>query len=182
MIGKVIEMLAIRKQMYLLVGVCVLGIAAVATSASMAHGYNDLGAARGVTVGIAISVSLLLLILAHYMGGFVARRAERMVAALKAMSEGDLAQTVSISGRDEFAWMAWEDSCARKEFANMGNEILAHSRQLAAAAGVQAGDYTTSTGEHGLATGFGDAAPVAVGRITLSGGLGVLVRKYLLSI
>ncbi|MEJ2646589.1 MAG: HAMP domain-containing methyl-accepting chemotaxis protein [Gammaproteobacteria bacterium] len=134
MIGKVIEKLAIRKQMYLLVGVCVLGIAAVATSSTMAHGTNSFGAAGGISAGVAIGVSLLLLILAHYMGGFVAHRADRMVDALKAMSEGDLAQKVKISGRDEFAWMAWEYTCACKEFANMVNEILAHSGQLAAAA------------------------------------------------
>jgi len=159
MIGKILERLAIRKQMYLLVGLCVLGIAAVAASAGMAHGAKDYGTARDITLGVAVGVSLLLLALAHYMGGFVARRAERMVAALKAMSDGNLAQTVKISGRDEFAWMAWEYSCARKGFADMVNEVLGHSSQLAAAADQLS--TITEQAKQGVATQNTDSEHVA---------------------
>jgi FAD/FMN-containing dehydrogenase len=42
---------------------------------------------------------------------------------------------------------------------------------------VTAGDYTHATGSHGLATGLGDTPTVGVGGITLSGGIGFLVRK-----
>ena len=48
--------------------------------------------------------------------------------------------------------------------------------------GVKAGDYTKATGVHGLATGFGDTSSVGVGGITLSGGIGFLVRKNGLTI
>ena len=48
--------------------------------------------------------------------------------------------------------------------------------------GVTAGDYTKATGEHGLATGLGDTPTVGVGGITLSGGIGFLVRKNGLTI
>lgn len=44
--------------------------------------------------------------------------------------------------------------------------------------GVTAGAYTTIVGEHGLATGFGDAGSVGIGGITLGGGVGFLHRKY----
>src|SRR3954451_13457928 len=51
-----------------------------------------------------------------------------------------------------------------------------------AGTGVSAGDYTNATGRFGLATGLGDAGTVGVGGITLSGGIGFLVRKNGLTI
>ena len=44
--------------------------------------------------------------------------------------------------------------------------------------GLTAGEYTAAAGALGVATGFGDAGAVGVGGITLSGGVGFLVRKY----
>src|SRR3954464_6313900 len=61
-------------------------------------------------------------------------------------------------------------------------EIDAERRTAWAGTGIKAGDYTRATGEHGLATGLGDAAGVGVGGITLSGGIGFLVRKTGLTI
>jgi FAD/FMN-containing dehydrogenase len=48
--------------------------------------------------------------------------------------------------------------------------------------GLTAGAYTTAAGAHGLATGFGDTGSVGIGGITLSGGVGYLVRKHGLTI
>jgi FAD/FMN-containing dehydrogenase len=61
-------------------------------------------------------------------------------------------------------------------------EIDVESRTAWADAGLTAGEYTTATAAHGLATGFGDAAPVGIGGITLGGGVGYLVRKHGLTI
>src|SRR3954447_11446316 len=61
-------------------------------------------------------------------------------------------------------------------------EIDAEGRTAWAQPGVKAGDYTRATGEHGLATGLGDTPTVGVGGITLSGGVGFLVRKNGLTI
>ncbi len=48
--------------------------------------------------------------------------------------------------------------------------------------GMTAGEYTSATNAHGLATGFGDTGSVGIGGITLGGGVGYLVRKYGLTI
>jgi FAD/FMN-containing dehydrogenase len=61
-------------------------------------------------------------------------------------------------------------------------ETDADGRTAWAQSGVTAGDYTKATGEHGLATGLGDTPTVGVGGITLSGGIGFLVRKNGLTI
>ena len=61
-------------------------------------------------------------------------------------------------------------------------DVDAGGRTAWAQTGVKAGDYTTATGAHGLATGLGDTPTVGVGGITLSGGIGFLVRKNGLTI
>ena len=61
-------------------------------------------------------------------------------------------------------------------------ELDAGARTAWAGPGLTAGEYTRAADEHGLATGFGDTASVGVGGITLSGGLGFLVRKHGLTI
>jgi FAD/FMN-containing dehydrogenase len=61
-------------------------------------------------------------------------------------------------------------------------QIDAEGRTAWAQTGVKAGDYTKAAGERGLATGLGDTATVGVGGITLSGGLGFLVRRNGLTI
>ena len=57
-------------------------------------------------------------------------------------------------------------------------EIDAERRTAWAETGLTAGEYTAAAGAHGLATGFGDAGSVGIGGITLSGGIGFLVRKH----
>jgi len=61
-------------------------------------------------------------------------------------------------------------------------EVDPDGRTAWAQTGVSAGEYTKATGEYGLATGLGDTATVGLAGITLSGGIGYLVRKHGLSI
>jgi hypothetical protein len=61
-------------------------------------------------------------------------------------------------------------------------EIDVEGRTAWAEAGLTAGEYTTATAAHGLATGFGDTGSVGLGGLTLGGGVGYLVRKHGLTI
>jgi hypothetical protein len=61
-------------------------------------------------------------------------------------------------------------------------EIDVEGRTAWAQTGLTAGEYTTATGSHGLATGFGDTGSVGIGGITLGGGVGYLARKHGLTV
>ncbi len=61
-------------------------------------------------------------------------------------------------------------------------EVDADSRAAWVQTGATAGQYTLATSEHGLATGLGDTGSVGVGGLTLSGGIGYLVRHSGLTI
>ncbi|MTD52469.1 FAD-binding oxidoreductase [Amycolatopsis pithecellobii] len=61
-------------------------------------------------------------------------------------------------------------------------EIDVDQRTAWAQTGLTAGEYTNATARHGLATGFGDTASVGIGGATLAGGLGLLSRKYGLTV
>ncbi len=61
-------------------------------------------------------------------------------------------------------------------------EVDVRGRAAWAETGLTAGEYSAEVGEHRLVTGFGDTASVGIGGITLSGGVGYLVRKHGLTI
>ena len=61
-------------------------------------------------------------------------------------------------------------------------EIDTAQRTAWAQTGLAAGEVTTEAARHGLAVGFGDAASVGIGGITLGGGVGYLARKHGLTI
>lgn len=56
--------------------------------------------------------------------------------------------------------------------------IDVEARTARVGAGLTAGEYVRAVGAHGLATGFGDTAAVGISGITLGGGLGLLSRRY----
>src|ERR687894_1871022 len=87
------------------------------------------------------------------------------------------------SGGHSLAGYGTTDGGVLLDLSEMKNlEIDVGGRTAWAQTGLTAGEYTTATGAHGLATGFGDTGSVGIGGITLGGGIGYLVRKHGLTI
>ena len=135
MFDKLAGLFSLRRQMYVVTSVATVLIVGTAAIAWLA-GHNGAGHGEFVVmlVGSTIIFSALLFGFSHSLGRAVGRRAEKIVGALNAMSKGDLSLSVKLAGKDEFAWMAWEYSCARKEFSAIVKELMAQSTNVAAAA------------------------------------------------
>ncbi|MCI0654125.1 MAG: methyl-accepting chemotaxis protein [Methylococcaceae bacterium] len=128
MFTQLLEKLSIPRQMFLLTSIGVLAVCCIIASFRFAN-LSD--TASWAISGLSIAPMILFVVI---MGNHVARRTEKIVAALHALAEGDLSYKCAIPGKDEFAWMSWEYSCARKAFSKMVTEILEHSQNLSSAA------------------------------------------------
>lgn len=122
-----IEKLALSHQMYLVAAVGAGG-GCLALAVDIASGAPALGAAISAVSVTAAFAS------AYLFGRRSGQRAETVVQALHAMAEGDLTRRAHLQGRDEFAWMAWEYSCARKKVAEIIGGAVHSASQLAVAA------------------------------------------------
>lgn len=135
MFDKLAGRFCLRKQMYVVSGVATALIATSATLAWLA-GQHETGRAAfaGELAGGLIVLAAIMFGFSHFLGKAMGRRAEKIVGALNAMAKGDLSLSVKLTGKDEFAWMAWEYSCARKQFSTIVRELMAQSTNVAAAA------------------------------------------------
>jgi FAD/FMN-containing dehydrogenase len=118
----------------------------------------------------------------------------RPAAIIRARHAGDVSRTIHVvrehglelavrCGGHSPAGHGTTDGGVVLDMASMkGLDIDAEHGTAWAAAGLTAGEYTAAAGIYGLATGFGDTGSVGVGGLTLSGGIGFLVRKHGLTI
>jgi FAD/FMN-containing dehydrogenase len=116
------------------------------------------------------------------------------LAIVRAVSAADVARTVVFAAQTELelavrggghslAGHGTTDGGIVLDLGAMKGLHIDPIRRLAwAQAGLTAGEYTTATAQHGLATPFGDTSTVGIGGLTLGGGIGWLVRKYGLTI
>ncbi len=125
---KLITKLSIRKQFYVIVGLMSLWILVMEAS------LRYFSAPMSIVVAGNLIMITLMGITAHAVGKINGKRAEKICNALQAMAKGDLTHKVTLLGKDEFAWMCWEYSQARKGFSELVKEIIGNSGQLAAAA------------------------------------------------
>jgi methyl-accepting chemotaxis protein len=131
MLKSFVEQLSLSRQMYLAMGVGIVGVASVAFMGIRTAGEND--DITGIIV-TAFSASLAMLAFAAYLGRLSAKRAEKLVDALTAMAAGDFTRNISLEGKDEFAWMAWKCGSVVKNLTAMVRDIAKDAEQVAAAA------------------------------------------------
>jgi FAD binding domain/Berberine and berberine like len=125
-----------------------------------------------------------------FYGGFDRRPA----AIVRAADSGDVARVVSLAAENglELAVRSGGHSPAGHsvlagglvlDLTDMkGMDIDVGGRTVWAETGLTAAEYSAVMSPRGLVTGFGDTGSVGIGGITLSGGVGYLVRKHGLTI
>jgi methyl-accepting chemotaxis protein len=125
---KLVTNFNIRKQFYLFTGFVCVGIAALQTAIY----FGELSLINSLIASAVLAAATFGV--SHYLGKLNAKRAKLIVQGLHAMSKGDLTHKVTMSGKDEFAWMCWEYSEGRKGFMGLVKDITGSAGQLAAAA------------------------------------------------
>ena len=132
--------LALRQQMY-----SVAAVAGLCSAAVTALVLTRPGAEPGLVLlaAVTLGAGLPAAAFAHLCGTAAGQRAEGVVAGLQALSKGDLTVKLKLDGRDEFAWMAWEYTCARKKIAELLAATQAGVERLSGAAGL----LSAGTGE-----------------------------------
>jgi methyl-accepting chemotaxis protein len=125
---KLVTNFNIRKQFYLFTGFVCVGIAALQTAIY----FGELSLINSLIASAVLAAATFGV--SHYLGKLNAKRAKLIVQGLHAMSKGDLTHKVTMSGKDEFAWMCWEYSEGRKGFMGLVKDIAGSAGQLAAAA------------------------------------------------
>ncbi len=128
--GKLIQTLSLSRQMYVLAGVSITGQLGALIYVWSIESSSSLRS--GMTVMLLLS-SLVAAVCAACLGRFNAKRAETIVGGLHAFAQGDLSKKIDLRGKDEFAWMCWEYTCARKGFGAMIESLNSSANQLASA-------------------------------------------------
>ncbi len=164
--GAIIQQLSIRQQLYLLGGLSAFCQLVIIGYIWIADAETTLQTvAVGLTV-FGVTAFIAMFGLAHYVGIFNARRAEAVVGAMSKMAKGDLTVTVDIKGRDEFAWMSWEYTCARKGFTEVVKNIISGSSHLASA--TEELSAITAQGSQGIARQQSEIQQVATAMVEMS--------------
>ncbi len=109
----------------------------------MAYAVYDssAGGIGQVLTAVAIFGGLEVL-LARFIGRHFARRAESLVRALNHLAKGDLTLKLALTGRDDFAWLAYEYDCARKSLVDLITDLAQHSASVSTYSSQLAEDST----------------------------------------
>jgi methyl-accepting chemotaxis protein len=98
-------------------------------------GGGAAGVPWAVTAGAVVVEAIVIFGFAVYAGSNYAGRAEQIVNALHLLAEGNLRTKLKLSGRDDFAWLAYEYDCARKSLVKLITELSSHAQVVSDAAG-----------------------------------------------
>ena len=110
------------------------------------------------------------------------RNADDVAAAIRTAVEAGLPLAVKGGGHNGSGLSVVDDGVVLDLSSLDSLDIDVEGRTAWAGAGLTAAAYTRAAGEHGLATGFGDTGSVGIGGITLGGGVGLLCRRFGLTI
>jgi methyl-accepting chemotaxis protein len=91
--------------------------------------YDKAAGLDRVMASIAIFIGIEI-VLAFVIGRHFAQRAELLVNALNHMAEGNLSKKLKLTGRDDFAWLAYEYDSARKSLVKLITDLSQHASNV----------------------------------------------------
>jgi len=126
-----LENLSIRKRMYLIAALGIVGVIAMAIFEwYMFSNASSPQQLFYLVLAFVLAGSGLIMFVAHYVGRFGDRRAATLVEAIQNIKKGDLTQKVAIPGKSDFSWMAFELDSARKNVSNLVHTMVGGVSQL----------------------------------------------------
>ncbi len=129
-----LENYSLKKRMQIVAMLGVAGMVALSVLYIYIDGSSIAEEDHLLIVVIAMAlISAALYFTATYMGNFGASRANTLVAAIQNIKQGDLTQKVSIAGKSDFSWMAFELNSARKNIASLVHTLIGGVGQLESA-------------------------------------------------
>jgi len=119
------ERLDLRKAMILL---AILGLLFETGAVAIAQSYFPFGPLN-TWIGLGIGF-IPLILFALFSGQHFGKRAEAIVGGLHSLAKGDLTNRIKLTGKDEFAWLAYEYDVARKKTKGLVTTIAESSSQV----------------------------------------------------
>lgn len=115
----------IRQRMYFIAMAGMAGVIAFCVIASLMHGVDM------VLIACAIFFVSIQYAMAEFIGRHASKRAITLVEGIQMVNKGDLTSPVSIPGKGEFSWIAYEFDQSRRSLSSLVTEIVAGIDQLA---------------------------------------------------
>lgn len=126
-----LENLSLKKRMQL---IAVIGILALITLTVLYWFLGESGMSQSVqgAVGATFTgiASIVIYVCATMIGNFGSKRANRLVEAIQKFRDGDLSQKITINGKSDFSWMAYELDSARKNMSTLLHTLMGDITQL----------------------------------------------------
>lgn len=126
-----LENYSLRKRMYIVAGFGIIGLVLLAGLIF----YLELNAVRPaqqlkLVAGFVVIGSIFIMAIAHIIGRYGDKRAASLVNGIQNIKKGDLTQKITVSGKSDFSWMAFELDSARKNVASLVHTLTGGVAQL----------------------------------------------------
>ncbi|PCJ33342.1 MAG: chemotaxis protein [Gammaproteobacteria bacterium] len=82
---------------------------------------------------VTVVSSIVLYFTATFIGNYGMTRANKLVEGIQNIKKGDLTRPISISGKSDFSWMAFELDSARKNVSTLVNTLMTDVKELESA-------------------------------------------------
>ncbi len=126
-----LENYSLKKRMQLMAVLGIVGLLLLTALFWVLGTLEMSNSERGlIGIGVTAGIGLILFMSATFIGNFGAKRANLLVDGIQNIRKGDLSKKISIAGKSDFSWMAFELNDARKNVATLVHTLIGGVSQL----------------------------------------------------